>query len=198
MTTTNIMRLAALLLLAACGTTPDARAHDTANAVGSTRGATASASASTSSMEATAPPTLERSASRDLTGDGAPERLALRATGPRFDSLAIVLEIRDGRSGALLHSARWSSRDYFKYEPAGGRSDSARSTLVRHNLERVLADSAFIAPKMTLPGGRTESVDTAVVRYHLLEPGARLRPRVLLLLTRVRTPSRRPARPASS
>jgi hypothetical protein len=163
MTRTHIVSCAALLVLAACAQ-PDARSpRDTA----ATQGATPATSPATS---ASAPPEkVNGSASRDLTGDGAAERLVLRATGPRFDSLAIALEIRDGRSGALLHSARWSSRDYFKYETPGERSDSARAALVHRNLNRVFDESAFVAPKMTLPGGRTESVDTAVVRYALLE-----------------------------
>lgn len=170
MTTTHIARCAALLLLAACGTGPDSRApRDTMHEVDTARGAAPSVPPSPVSSSTVEPGALERTASRDLTGDGTPERLVLRATGPRFDSLAIALDIRDGRSGALLHSARWSSRDYFKYEPSGDHSDSARAAVVRRNLDQVFAGSAFVAPKTTFPGGRTETVDTAVVRYHLLE-----------------------------
>ena len=170
MTTTHIARCAALLLLAACGTAPDARApRDTTREADTSRGAMPSASPAPVSESSVQSGAIERSVSRDLTGDGTPERLVLRATGPRFDSLAIALDIRDGRSSALLHSARWSSRDYFKYETTGDRSDSARAAVVRRNLDHVFAASAFVAPKTTFPGGRTETVDTAVVRYHLLE-----------------------------
>jgi hypothetical protein len=168
----TITRCAALLVLAACGPARDTPASNdssaprvTPNAVGATPQAAPPAAPVT-----TAPNTIERTASHDLTGDGAPERLVLRATGPRADSLAVVLEIRDGRNGALLHRARWSSREYFKYLPAVARSDSAaRDELVQRRLDRILADSAFVAPRTRLPGGRTETVDTATVRYALLE-----------------------------
>ncbi|MEO8563990.1 MAG: hypothetical protein ABI601_18060 [bacterium] len=163
LTKSTILRCIALVLLAACGSSPDARApRDTSLA----SNATANPQTATSSR----PIAIEHSASRDLTGDGVPERLVLHAAGGRTDSLAIVLEIRDGKSGTLLHRARWSSRDYFKYEPADGTpDDAARDALVRRNLDRVFADSAFVAPRTTLPDGRTEAVDTSVVRYALLE-----------------------------
>jgi hypothetical protein len=117
------------------------------------------------------PIAMERTASRDLTGDGVPERLRVRATGARFDSLLVQLEIFDGRDGARLYTTRWSTRDYFKYEPAAGQPDSLaiRERVVRRNFDRILSDSAFIAPRTTLADGTTQTVDTAVVRYHLQE-----------------------------
>jgi len=115
---------------------------------------------------------LDSAITRDLTGDGAPERLIARARGARFDSLDIELEIIDGRTGARIHDARWSSRDYFKYEPSNARPDSAaeRERIVRRHFDRILASDAFVPPSMTLPGGRKEiALDTATVRYSLLE-----------------------------
>ena len=151
--------LATLIASWACSTGSDA---------GVQRGADTSAG---DPARVVAPITLERSASRDLTGDGVPERLTVAATGFRFDSLAIELQILDGRAGSRLYVARWSSRDYFKYEPAGGQPDSAatRERITRQHIDRLLSDSAFVPRQVTLGDGRTETVDTSAVRYHLLE-----------------------------
>ena len=150
--------LAALIICSACGAGNDAPAPQNADtSAGDTR-------------RVPAPITLERSASRDLTGDGVPERLIVAATGFRFDSLPIELQILDGRAGARLYVARWSSRDYFKYEPASGPdSAAARERITRQHIDRLLSDSAFVSREVTLLNGRTETVDTSVVRYHLLE-----------------------------
>lgn len=151
--------LFSLLAALACGAGSDARAP---RSVDTSAGA---------AERALTPIAIERTASRDLTGDGVPERLIVSASGARFDSLAIQLQILDGRAGARLYVARWNSRDYFKYEPSGGQPDSAAAAerITRRNIDRVLTDSAFVAPRMTLPGGRAESVDTSAVRYSLQE-----------------------------
>jgi hypothetical protein len=149
---------AACISCTACSGTGDTR---------SSRNDDASPGAAARALTAIA---IERTASRDLTGDGTPDRIVVHATGARFDSLAVRLEIRDGRTGALLHAARWSSRDYFKYEaPGGPDSLAAHERVVRRNVDRLVSDSAFVAPHMTLADGTTESVDTAVVRYGLSE-----------------------------
>jgi hypothetical protein len=87
--------LASLAVLAACGPGRDA----TPVAGDTSAGAAA---------RALTPIVIERTASRDLTGDGTPETFAVRATGASYDSLAIALEIRGGRGGTLLHAARWN------------------------------------------------------------------------------------------
>jgi hypothetical protein len=145
---------------AACGTSSDERAPRVADT--SSIGAAA---------RALTPVALERTASRDLTGDGVPERLVVSARGARFDSLAIELQILDGRAGSRLYLARWSSRDYFKYDTpdAGPDSAAAIERITRRHIDRLLSDSAFVTPTITLPDGRAETVDTSVVRYHLLE-----------------------------
>jgi hypothetical protein len=118
----------------------------------------------------TTPIRIEHGATRDLTGDGVPERLSVRATGSQLDSLDIRLDIRDGKTNAPLYVAAWRSADYFKYESSGAKPDSAaRERITRRNLARVLNDSAFVGPRMTLPNGKTETVDAEAVRYHLAE-----------------------------
>ncbi|MDB4883968.1 MAG: hypothetical protein JWL95_2734 [Gemmatimonadetes bacterium] len=155
----RLLQLAVLLVCAPCVAGCDARTP---------RGGDTSAGAVARALD---PVAIERSATRDLTGDGVPERLVVTATGTRFDSMPIQLQILDGRAGARLYLARWSSRDYFKYEPAGGQPDSAaaRERITRRNVDRILSDSAFIPPRVTLADGSTATVDTGVVRYHLLE-----------------------------
>ncbi|MEO6527260.1 MAG: hypothetical protein ABIP93_11590 [Gemmatimonadaceae bacterium] len=155
--------LAALLACAAgtaCTTSSDDRSSRAPD--------TASMSPAASAL---LPVALERTASRDLTGDGVPERLTITARGARFDSLAIELQILDGRAGSRLYLARWSSRDYFKYDTPGGGPDSvaALERITRRHIDRLLTDSAFVTPRMTLRDGSTETVDTSVVRYALLE-----------------------------
>jgi len=160
MTTKWTTCCAVMLLLAACGPGRDAHEPRTID------------TSSGAAERVLAPVRLDTTVARDLTGDGTPERLVALARGARFDSLAMELRILDGRSGALLHDARWSSRDYFKYEPAGGRADSLaeRERIVRRNFDMIFGPKAFIAPSTTLPGGRKEIVvDTATVRYALLE-----------------------------
>jgi hypothetical protein len=147
-----------LLLVAACGP----RDKDGLRTIDTSAGAAA---------RALTPISIERTANRDLTGDGVPERLRVHAAGARFDSLLVQLEILDGRDGARLYTTRWNTRDYFKYEPAGGQPDSLaiRERVARRNIDRILSDNAFIAPRVTLADGTTEAIDTAVVRYHLQE-----------------------------
>jgi hypothetical protein len=171
MTTIRMARCAALLLLSACSSRSDSRVpSDTAGTPDSSSGAASPAPGSAAPAASSTPAAFQDSTSRDLTGDGAPERLTLRAVGSRFDSLAVALEIRDGRTGALLHSARWNSRDYFKYARPDRKPESAaREADVRGYLGEVFAKGAFVTPRMTLPGGRIENIDTGVVRYHLME-----------------------------
>jgi hypothetical protein len=113
------------------------------------------------------PPRLDATTTRDLTGDGAAERVVATAIGPSFDSMAVRLEIRDGRTGAVLYVARWSTRDYFKYERPSDAA--ARERTVRQQFEQLLLN-AFNGPTIKTPDGVSHTaVDTAAVRYHLLE-----------------------------
>jgi len=160
MTSTRLLLGTVLLLVAACGPGRDRNAPLDVDT---------SSGAAERVLDAVR---LDSTITRDLTGDGAPERLVARARGPRIDSLAIELEIFDGRTGARIHDARWSSRDYFKYEPVDARADSTteRERIVRRHFDRILAPDAFVPPSMTLPGGRKEiALDTGTVRYALLE-----------------------------
>ncbi len=163
---TRGMLAAAGLALAACGRAPEL-AVDSSAATGGAPPPTETAAARSSS----APIRIEHSTTRDLTGDGVPERFHVRATGSRYDSLNVRLEIRDGKSSVPLYVASWNTIAYFRYEPAGAPPDSAaaRERITRRNLARLLSDSAFVAPRLTMANGKTESVDRATVEYHLAE-----------------------------
>ena len=85
----------------------------------------------------------------DLTGDGRPDTLILRATGKRIDGLVVDLRIRS--RGRLLFRDSWSSASYFQYDaPLDSIPDATKREKVLHHLREVLVASAF-AP--FAPGG---------------------------------------------
>ncbi len=101
----------------------------------------------------------------DLTGDGIPERLSVRAFGPSQDSLLVVLEIY-GRNNKLLYRDRWSSERYFAYDYRAGKADTTVARIVLGHLNRLLSDSSFILASAT---GPRAIIDTMTIRYDLAE-----------------------------
>ena len=60
-------------------------------------------------------PWYEQSVQRDMTGDGEPETLVLRADGPAADRLTVTFTIQ-GSTGRLYRT-QWKSQFYFVYTP---------------------------------------------------------------------------------
>jgi hypothetical protein len=117
---------------------------------------------------------LRRERDHDLTGDGRPERLRVIARGPGFQSLDVRLEIR-GADERLLYLARWNAERYFHYDGLAGKADSTIERIVRGHVDRLLADTAFVARVAYDPRGRPAAVDTEAVRYDLAEMDVRRR-----------------------
>lgn len=143
-----------VLGLAACGREDAGRRPATGDTAGSP------------AQPVAAPVTLHSERSYDLTGDDRPERVSVNARGPAYDSLTVRLEIRSP-ADSVLYATRWSSFDYFKYEPRAGKADSTVARIVRGHLERVLVDSAF-SPAGTLRrlgSSRPVVIDTGSIRY---------------------------------
>ena len=76
---------------------------------------------------------------RDLTGDGVPERIAVQAVGPAYDSLDVRLTISGGNR--VLHAARWNTALYFFFEDPAHLTDSVVETRVREHLAALVTDS---------------------------------------------------------
>lgn len=106
----------------------------------------------------------------DLTGDGAPERLSITATGPAVESLDIRLEIR-APTDSLLHVARWSSAAYLKYLHGDSVTTAMRERGIKKQLRAVLADSAFGAGPSRTPRSDAASVSAMrdAIAYDLRE-----------------------------
>ena len=82
----------------------------------------------------------------DFTGDGVPEEIKVRASGPRSDGLEVTLRIEDP-SDSVIYADSWSSAYYLKYTDARTRADRrAVRALVQSALERLVADSSLGAP----------------------------------------------------
>lgn len=79
---------------------------------------------------------------RDLTGDGIPDTLILRATGHRVDSLQVTLDIRSQGRG-LYHEA-WLSNWYFQYDAPLYRIDEqTKRSRVFHHLRAFFRPESF-------------------------------------------------------
>lgn len=76
---------------------------------------------------------------RDLTGDGVPERIAVQALGPAYDSLDVRLTISG--NDRVLHAARWNTGLYFFFEDRTHLTDSAVEARVREHLAALVTDS---------------------------------------------------------
>jgi hypothetical protein len=90
---------------------------------------------------------IRRTREIDLTGDRQPERFVVLATGPRYDSLDVTLEIRSP-GDSLLYTDSWESGFYFHDDDISQLSDSLIEHRVRTQIDSVLANSAF------RPGGQ--------------------------------------------
>jgi hypothetical protein len=101
--------------------------------------------------------TIRRSREVDLTGDRRAERFLVLATGPRYDSLEVTLEIRSPED-SLLYTASWESSFYFHYDDRSQLTDSAVEHRVRAQIDSLLASPAF------QPAGRGVTTDARLNR----------------------------------
>lgn len=90
---------------------------------------------------------IRRTRDVDLTGDRRPERFIVVATGPRYDSLDVTLEIRSPED-SLLYTDSWDSGFYFRSDDRSRLTDSAVEQRVRAQIDSVLGSNSFH------PGGR--------------------------------------------
>lgn len=86
--------------------------------------------------------TIRRTRELDLTGDRRPERFVVLATGPRYDSLDVTLEIRSPED-SLLYTDSWDSGMYFRYDDRSQLTDSAVEQRVRAQIDSLLGDNSF-------------------------------------------------------
>ena len=86
--------------------------------------------------------TIRRNREVDLTGDRRPERFVVVATGPRYDSLDVTLEIRSPED-SLLYTDSWDSGFYFHYDDRSQLTDSAVEHRVRAQIDSLLVSGAF-------------------------------------------------------
>ena len=96
-----------------------------------------------------APITIRREREVDLTGDRRPEHFVVVATGPRYDSLDITLEIRSPED-SLLYTDSWDSGFYFHYDDRSQLTDSAVEHRVRAQIDSLLGSTAFRPPGVAL------------------------------------------------
>lgn len=104
--------------------------------------------------------TIRRSREVDLTGDRQPERFLVLATGPRYDSLEVTLEIRSS-GDSLLYTTSWESSFYFHYDDRSQLTDSVVEHRVRAQIDSLLANSAF------QPAGRGLTTDERINREEM-------------------------------
>jgi hypothetical protein len=88
------------------------------------------------------PITIRREREVDLTGDRRPERFLVVATGTRYDSLDVTLEIRSPED-SLLYTDTWDSGFYFHYDDRSQLTDSAVEHRVRAQIDSLLGSTAF-------------------------------------------------------
>ena len=86
--------------------------------------------------------TIRRTREVDLTGDRRPERFLVLATGPRYDSLEVTLEIRSPED-SLLYTASWESSFYFHYDDRSQLTDSIVEQRVRAQIDSLLSNASF-------------------------------------------------------
>lgn len=86
--------------------------------------------------------TIRRTREVDLTGDRRPERFVVVATGPRYDSLDVALEIRSPED-SLLYTDSWDSGFYLHYDDRSQLTDSAVEHRVRAQIDSLLVSGAF-------------------------------------------------------
>ena len=126
--------------------------------------------AATDSTPAAPAITIRRTREVDLTGDRRAERFVVLATGPRYDSLDVTLEIRSPED-SLLYTDSWDSGFYFRYDDRAQLSDSAVEQRVRAQIDSLLGNNSF------RPGGGALTTDERMnregmhdaIRYDLAE-----------------------------
>ena len=101
--------------------------------------------------------TIRRAREVDLTGDRRPERFVVLATGNRYDSLEVTLEIRSPED-SLLYIDSWDSGLYFEHDDRSQLTDSAVEHRVRAQIDSVLGNAAF------RPGGDELTTDERMNR----------------------------------
>lgn len=101
--------------------------------------------------------TIRRTREVDLTGDRRPERFIVVATGPRYDSLDVTLEIRSPED-SILYTDSWDSGFYFHYDDRSQLTDSAVEHRVRAQIDSLLGNASF------RPGGTQLTTDERVNR----------------------------------
>jgi hypothetical protein len=157
-------------MVVACSSGHDAQPNETSARVG-TQVQSSNAETNTGAAQPSAQVSWHATRSYDLTGDGAPEQLDVSARGPSYDSLDIILTIRQG-DGKVLYVDRWNANRYFFYDHRDGKADSTVQRIVVGHLQRLLRDSAFAVPPLT---GHQAEVDTNTVRYDIAEHEVRAR-----------------------
>jgi hypothetical protein len=100
---------------------------------------------------------IRRTRAVDLTGDRRPERFVVIATGPRYDSLDVTLEIRSPED-SVLYADSWDSGLYFHSDDRSQLTDSAVEHRVRAQIDSVLGSASF------RPGGSALTTDERVNR----------------------------------
>jgi hypothetical protein len=103
------------------------------------------------------PITIRRTREVDLTGDRRPERFVVLATGPRYDSLDVTVEIRSPED-SLLYTDSWDSGFYFHYDDRSQLTDSAVEHRVRAQIDSLLGSGSF------RPGGTELTTDERMNR----------------------------------
>jgi hypothetical protein len=111
-----------------------------------------------SDSAATAPAiTIRRTREVDLTGDRRPERFLVLASGQRYDSLEVTLEIRSPED-SLLYTDSWDSGFYFHDDDITQLTDSVVEHRVRAQIDSILGSGSF------RPGGSELTTDERTSR----------------------------------
>ena len=101
--------------------------------------------------------TIRRTREIDLTGDRRPERFIVLASGHRYDSLEVTLEIRSPED-SVLYIDSWDSGLYFQYDDRAQLTDSAVEHRVRAQIDSLLGNGSF------RPGGDAPTTDERMNR----------------------------------
>ena len=101
--------------------------------------------------------TIRRTREIDLTGDRRPERFVVLATGNRYDSLEVMLEIRSPED-SVLYVDSWDSGLYFQHDDRSQLTDSVVEHRVRAQIDSLLGNASF------RPGGDELTTDERMNR----------------------------------
>lgn len=98
------------------------------------------------------PISIRRTRDVDLSGDRRPERFIALASGSRYDSLTVTLEIRSPED-SLLYTDSWGTELYFVRDDPSTLTDSAIENRVRAQIDSIVGNMAF------RPGGTPLTTD---------------------------------------